>query len=556
MQGRTLKASLGRSDIHGSAASAPTDRPRRSRYPTFAVKVLLIYPDIRGHLRVSPRGYFYNGIACISAVLKQHGHEVRFLHYLAEPSRERFEADVLADATDLIGYSSTTNLFPFIQTWSRWCRERLPDVHQICGGVHPTLNRDQSLLTSELDAVCVGEGEWPMVELCDHLQRGGSAHPNVPNLTFKDRAGTLHRNAPRPLMTGKELDRMPYADRALFCPDKICDPNRPILIASRGCPYDCSYCCNRALLDVLGKTNPVRVRSVDNVIGEIDNIRESLPHVDGLHFDDDIFGMKLSWMREFSASYRAHVGLPFGCNMRPNLAGEEMVRLLTEAGCDEVALGVETGNPELRLRLLRRKTDDELLISAFRRFERAGISVHSFNMVGIPHETMKNSLETIKLNASLRERWKMHELRISIFYPYVGTPLFEEARRQNLLTGRNVTYYADDTVLNLGTMSGSQIRFVARYFRPLVVVYQRLHRDLGKPGLALAAMLDRFLLSTSARRCVFPVANAVYPLFVKFARWWKARTQSRPPAQTAMEIAPSKPTGETQTRGPLRTAAS
>jgi len=492
------------------------------------MKVLLVYPDVRGPLRVHPRGYFYNGIACISALLKREGHDVRFLHYLSEPSRDRFDADVLLDPPDLVGYSATTNLFSFVHTWSTWCRERFPDLVQICGGVHPTLDPDASLTNSELNAVCVGEGEWPMIELCDRLERDKTPYKGIANFVFKDRNGRLQRNPPRPLMTGEELDAMPFADRLLFEPGKICDPNRPIVIASRGCPFGCTYCCNRALMDALGKAKAVRLRSVDKVVDEINHIRKGLPDVDGIHFDDDIFGMRLPWMRRFVADHREQIRLPFSCNIRPDLAGDEVVRLLARGGCDEVAMGVETGNPNLRRKLLGRKIDDRLLIDAYRRFEEAGIRAHAFNMVGVPHERMENSLETIKLNAALKKKWKMEELRITIFHPYVGTPLFDEARRHGMLTDRSVTCYADDTVLNLGTMSGHQIRFVARYFRLLVVVYQKLLHGAGRPGRLAAWLLDRLLLSRFAATLAFPAANSVYPRLVTLARWIQSHQKETP----------------------------
>ena len=250
--------------------------------------------------------------------------------------------------------------------------------------------------------------------------------------------------------------------------------------------------------------------------------------MDGIHFDDDIFGMRLSWMRRFVAAYRERIRLPFSCNIRPDLAGDEVVQLLANGGCDEVAMGVETGNPDLRRTLLGRKIDDRLLIDAYRRFEEAGIRAHAFNMVGVPHERMENSLETIKLNAALKKKWKMEELRITIFHPYVGTPLFDEARKHGMLTDRSVTCYADDTVLNLGTMSGHQIRFVARYFRLLVVIYQKLLRDLGIPGRLAASVLDRLLLSTFAAKLAFPPANSVYPWLVALARWIRSRQEEKP----------------------------
>ncbi|MCH7526867.1 MAG: radical SAM protein, partial [Planctomycetes bacterium] len=431
----------------------------------------------------------------------------------------------------LVAYSATTNLFGFVQTWSKWCRQRLPQVMQICGGIHPTLNRDSSLLTSELDAVCVGEGEWPMIELCDHLQRGKLPYNSIDNLTFKDSDGDLHRNPVRPQLTEEELNHMPYADRFLFDLENICDPNRPIVIASRGCPYNCTYCCNRALLDVVGKANAIRVRSVENVLGEIKHIREIFPFTDGIHFDDDIFGMKIKWMREFMVAYRDRVALPFSCNMRPNLAGAETVRLLADAGCDEVAMGVETGNPELRKLLLDRKMDDQVLIDVYRRFEEAGVSAHSYNMVGVPHEKMENSLETIKLNARLKKKWKMNELRITIFYPYAGTPLLAEAEKHDMLTDRCVTHYADDTTLNLDTMTGDQIRFAARYFRPLVMIYKKLLFEWGVGGRIAAKVLDRFLLSKFSEKLVFPAANRIYPAAVKLVRWLKIYESKQPAKQ-------------------------
>ncbi len=483
------------------------------------VKVLLIYPDVRGDLRVRPAGYFYNGIACISALLKQYDHEVRLLHYLTEPSRERFDADLLADRPDLIAYSSTTNLFGLVRKWSGWARQRLAEVPQVCGGVHATLNRDTSLLTSELDAVCVGEGEWAMVELCDRLEGGHWLDNGIANMAYKDERGRVRANPVRRAMSGEGLDVMPYADRSLFDDAKICDPNRPIVMASRGCPYSCSYCCNRALRDLLGNGQAVRLRSVDNVIGEIKHLQRTLPSVDGIHFDDDIFGLKLDWLRDFAGAYRVRVGLPFSCNVRPNLATEEVVQLLAEAGCDQVAMGVEAGNPELRKELLNRSMDDELLVRAFGRFEQAGIIAHSYNMVGLPHETMANSLETVKLNAKLKRRWRMDELRVTIFYPYPGTALYGEARRCDMLTGKNVVHYADDTTLKLKTISPAQIRFVARYFRILVVVYQKLLRNGGNPAGLIGRLLDRFLLSKPAEKAIFPVANGIYPLVVKAVRW-------------------------------------
>ena len=171
-----------------------------------------------------------------------------------------------------------------------------------------------------------------MLELCDELQAGRYELSSIANLAFKDASGAVRRNRLRPLMASEELDALPFADRTLFDPNKVCDPHRPIVMASRGCPYNCTYCCNQALREVVGKRPAVRIRSVARVLEELEQIRREVGGLNGFHFDDDIFGIKLGWLREFSAAYRARIGLPFGCNIRPPLAKPEVVQLLAEAG--------------------------------------------------------------------------------------------------------------------------------------------------------------------------------------------------------------------------------
>jgi hypothetical protein len=116
-----------------------------------------------------------------------------------------------------------------------------------------------------------------------------------------------------------------------------------------------------------------------------------------------------------------------------------------------------------------------------------------------------------------------------------------------MLTDRRVTHYADDTVLNLDNLSGPQVHFIVRYFRLLVVIYQKLLHDWGRPGLLCAKGLDRFLLSKFAERCVFPLAGGLYPWVVKLVRRLKLYERSDPatsPATAKVPAAlPARPCG-------------
>ncbi len=484
------------------------------------MKILFIYPDIRGSLRIHQCGYFYTGIASLSAVLKNNNYSVSLLHYLHEPFKNKFISDIIKENPDLVAYSATTNMFTFVKKWSYWIRRYFPAKIQICGGVHPTLNTNSSLEESDLDAVCIGEGEEPLLELCKHLERGASIlENNIKNIVYKDHSRTIKHNALNPVMSSSELNQLPYPDRELFDDNKICDMNRPIVFVSRGCPYNCTYCCNEVLRKKTGNGKAVRTRSVSNVIGEMKYIIHLYPHTNGFHFDDDIFGINRNWLQKFVVAYKKEISLPFSCNTRANLINNDIIRLLVHAGCDEVAMGVETGNRKLRNKVLARDMSNTQITSAFRQFEEAGITTHSYNMTGLPHETICNSLETIKLNSILKKKkWTMKELRITIFYPYKGTRLYHEAEKHNMLTEKDVVNYSDDTIIKSKTMSGHQIRFIAKYFRILVLIYQIILINSNNFQKVILRMFDKFITSKMVGKILFPFFNAIYPLLVKIFR--------------------------------------
>jgi radical SAM superfamily enzyme YgiQ (UPF0313 family) len=63
----------------------------------------------------------------------------------------------------------------------------------------------------------------------------------IPNLYIKH--GTrIERNEPRPFM--EDIDGLPFPDREMWAP-RLANPlSRPSRLAGRGCPYQCTYCCN------------------------------------------------------------------------------------------------------------------------------------------------------------------------------------------------------------------------------------------------------------------------------------------------------------------------
>jgi len=469
------------------------------------LQVVLIYPDLLEG--AAWRGYYYAGIGILAAVLRQAGHEPRLLHVTQLPTEQAFNARLKALLPEtgplLIGFSVTSNMLPFLQQWSGWIKQRWPEAWIIAGGVHPTLAPEETLALTGVDLICLGEGEGALAELAEAIEDGRPPH-GIRNLWWKRPDGVVERNPLRPLV---DLDTLPFPERELYDYAHLHHERlgEATMMVSRGCPYRCTYCCNEALREVYrGLGRPIRFRSVPLVLEELRQVLQNYPFIERFIFDDDILPLRKAWFREFSQAYAEQIGRPFACNLRPNLADEEVVALLKQAGCDEVRFGIESGNDEVRNNLLERRISREQLLRAFRLCRQAGIKTFAFNMVGLPGETVQQMLDTVKLNAAVQA----DVTRVTIFYPYQRTKLHEICQQTGLLTDRVVVDYATDTVLGYDKIHRNRIIFIRRYF-PLLAKLYRLSQRLPS---WVERGLDALLSARWTTISLFYAANKIYDL--------------------------------------------
>jgi hypothetical protein len=139
-------------------------------------------------------------------------------------------------------------------------------------------------------------------------------------------------------------------------------------------------------------------------------------------FDDDSFTLApRPWLDEFCQAYGRAIGLPFKINSVAEALTETRVRMLKQAGCHAVKIGIESGNETLRTGLLNKKVSNQSLIRAVRLLKQHGIRFQTFNMVGLPGETLDQALETYALNRRLRPDF----LWCSLLNPYPGTAIYQ-----------------------------------------------------------------------------------------------------------------------------------
>lgn len=417
------------------------------------MKICLVYSDVGGVAHYGARKY-YHGLGYLSSVLKHAGHRTALIYLWAEPVKDEFLQRVVAIDPDIIAFSATTHQFPYVAKCARWVKESLPKKLCIVGGPHPTLVPEDVLANPDFDLVCVGEGEYPLLDLVTALQEGREI-THIPNL-WLCQGGDLIKNPLRPLLAN--LDELPFADRDLFDFEQILANNDGWvdMMAGRGCPYACSYCCNPSLREKFkGLGRYVRFRSVENVLSEI-RFLASRYRVKTLNFQDDVFTLDRNWTLRFCWEYEKEFAFPFWINTRvERISDEEIVAALAHAGCRGVRIGIESGNERLRAEILKRRMSNNEIRHAFALARRHGLNVYTCNMLGIPGETAEMIQETIDLNRELQPA----DLQFSVFYPYPMTELYDVAVREGyLIEGVSLpSYYERKSILRLPTLTPEEL---------------------------------------------------------------------------------------------------
>lgn len=414
------------------------------------------------NLYVEQLGYFY-----IAAALKQAGHDVEF--FLTSRNLER---ELRAYQPQLLGMTAVTGNHLWAANTAAEIRSFLPSVKTILGGPHPTYH-PRVIRHPGLDFICRGEGERPIVALCDRLERGEDT-TTIPGITAKQ-GDTVHENGFAPLV--EDLDQIPFPDRSLYQKFSLLAMRNhyPFMLSSRGCPFQCTFCYAPTLAQLTRDAGKfVRFRSVDNVVAEAIELKRAFaPHT--IEFVDDIFGMKRSWLHEFAERWAKDVGIPFQCNLRADLVDEESIEPLLRAGCQMVAFGVESGSPRVRNQVLKKGVTNEEIERAARLLKAHGMRVVTYNIVGAPTETWEETLETLHLNQRIRPDYT----QVSIMQPYPGTEVHEIAVKAHQLDASEETFDAIEP-FNYGTTPldlphAREVANLQKLFY-LAVVFPRLER--------------------------------------------------------------------------------
>lgn len=402
------------------------------------LRILLVNP--KSKLPIETRTSPSMALAYLGAISLRRGDEVRV--WDGDVERIPLPRVVAEFRPHVVGITANTT-----QIKSGWAAARqvkeVAQVPIVLGGPHPTVLPEESAGRPEVDVVVRSEGEATWEELTGTLDRLGLAERgyeavrdqavealrHVLGITFRDEDGAVHSTPDRPTIA--DLDSLPWPAWHLFRLDRYTNLQPTLdhvegyslpILTSRGCPYRCTYCSQ-----IMERR--WRMRSAENVVAEWRWLVREVGAAE-IGVLDDSFNIRRDRVLRICdlliQEGLSHVPWIMINGIRANLADEELLGRMRQAGCIRTAFGVESGNQQILDSIIHKQLTLDQVRAAFRAAKKVGMETIGFFIIGMPGETEETMEDTIRFAIELDPL----VANFSMATPFPGTELYEIAKRE------------------------------------------------------------------------------------------------------------------------------
>ena len=376
------------------------------------------------------------GIASLAGFLREKGYGVGVLDCpaLRIDADKVYEIIVNKDPA-IIGFSTTTYSLARAVEIGKKIRNKLPNKLTVVGGSHANVAGIETANQYDIfDIISYGlDGEYIMHQIVneysikkfdrDSFLQDFVMLEKIKGIIYK-KNNVVIKNLPSEIIN--DLDELPLPARDLFPMERyIPVPHHykklPLtnMLVIRGCPYFCTFC------DQAG--TKTRRRSPQKVIDEIKHCVEKYG-VKEISFWDDTLSYHKKWMKEFlDLLMKADLDICWSCFAAVNTVDEEILKLMSKAGCWNIFYGYETGVEVLAKNMLthRKNRDFEKMKQVAQWTKNAGIEVIGSFVIGLPGETPELARQTVQNAIELDPDYA----QFAIACPYPGTQLAKEIKQ-------------------------------------------------------------------------------------------------------------------------------
>ncbi len=382
------------------------------------------------------------GLGYVAAGCRQASLSVQVIDWNPRLSEDQYRRRLQEASPKVVGIKVFTVNFREARRTMAVIREELPDVILVAGGPHPTTAPPEYLFEEfpDIDLAFRGEAEgaFPRVLAC--LREAGWDRARIGQATagFSQLPGVVWREGDTVRANGTVFEDIRQVGLPAW---DLIDPNRSMhwplddsgrrnghvapLLATRGCPFDCTFCCAH---HVNSKT--ARRRDVDEFLAEIEFLMARFG-ISQFVVTDSSFMMDRPWVRRLCEEIlRRDLDIRWECiyevQGRIDMEGlDELLALMFRAGCRKLGFSPETISPAV-IRRIKKNYDPEALRPVHAMARRHGMATMGFFMIGMPGETLDEVDMTLAY--ALEEPYDIRFFNVLI--PLPGTEVYLDLQRQ------------------------------------------------------------------------------------------------------------------------------
>lgn len=391
-----------------------------------------------------------HGLASIAAVLQKDGIQCRIIDGYAENLAIQDIADrVIAYSPFAVGITMATPVAEIVHLIAKAIKERNSSIKIVLGGAHPSILPDEVMADSNVDFIVRAEGDYSFLRLLRSLEKGPDIH-TIEGITFREGGKAVHNKTADYIA---DLDELPPPAYDLLpmhlytAPPQwsIASPSYQ-LMASRGCPYNCSFCC-------VGMGRQVRFKSANRVCDEIEYLIKN-HKCRQIVFVDTTFPFNLKHAESVCNEIierGLHKKIVWFTSTRVDIVNQKMLGLMRKAGCRLLTFGVESGTQRI-LDSVGKNITLAQIEDAVKMAHKAGIDITASYIIGLPGETRRTIEDTIAFAKKLDTLYA----QFNIICPYPGTRVYDYAEKNGLLRNRKWSNY-----VSLTSMTDLEPPFIA-----------------------------------------------------------------------------------------------